>query len=113
LVNLFSDPIKIGYVWLQSLEDSNLSAVSEHLLPDSKSKFLSSVAKAKILSSEGYTVDSVGSRCNFPSQTEVLSRETHAAYSVGSDGNLLAPSYSNSIHILGLWAASIILNLSN
>jgi hypothetical protein len=85
------------------LEDANLSALSEHLLPARKSEFLSSISKAEILPSESCAVDSMGSRCNFParclSQTEVLSSETCAAGPVGSDGNLLAPSYSNSIHI--------------
>jgi hypothetical protein len=74
------------------LEDANLSALSEHLLPASKSE-----------SSESYVVDSLGSSCNFParclSQTQVLSSETCAAGSVGGGGNLLAPSCSNSIHI--------------
>jgi hypothetical protein len=58
------------------LEDANLSALSEHLIPASKSELLSSFSKAEILSSE-----------------------TCAAASVGSEGNLLPPSCSNSIHI--------------
>jgi hypothetical protein len=96
--------VKFGYVWLQSLEDANLSALSEPLLPASRPEFISSVSKVELLSSEGYAVGSLGSRSNLPprclSQTEALSNETHTTGLVGSEGNLLAPSYSKSIHKL-------------
>jgi hypothetical protein len=83
--------MKFGYVWLQSLEDANLSVLPEPLRPASKSEFSSSVSKAELLSNEGYAVASLGSRSNLPpgllSQTETLSSGTRTADPVGSDGN--------------------------
>jgi hypothetical protein len=99
---------------LQSLGDANLSPLSDHLLPASRSEFLSSISKAEILSSESH---SLGSSCNFPprclTQTEVLSSESCVAGSAGSNGNLLACSYSNSIHIDTVGLLSTILGISH